>query len=85
MSKAGSSLVWGSAKNPECRPFNVTELQKIDFSKIDLSELFSEIRAKTNMENVTKAASTLGEDWQAKMQAAKEKAPHNTAKDSDHQ
>ncbi|NCP62693.1 MAG: conjugal transfer protein TraN [Alphaproteobacteria bacterium] len=61
----------GDAEHPDCRPFTVTELQNIDFSKIDLSELYSEIRAKTNIDNVAKAARNLGENWQSKIKAAK--------------
>ncbi len=36
-------LSWGSAENPDCRAFTVDELQRIDFSKINLSELFHDL------------------------------------------
>ncbi|MDA0344656.1 MAG: conjugal transfer protein TraN [Proteobacteria bacterium] len=69
--RAQLGIGWGDAEHPDCRPFTVTELQNIDFSKIDLSELYSEIRAKTNIDNVAQAASNLGENWQSKIKAAK--------------
>ncbi len=69
--RAQLGIGWGDAKHPDCRPFSVTELQNIDFSKIDLSELYSGIRAKTNIDNVAKAANNLGENWQSKIKAAK--------------
>jgi conjugal transfer mating pair stabilization protein TraN len=37
---------WGDAKAPDCSGFTVTELQNLDFSKMDLSEFYAEITAK---------------------------------------
>lgn len=37
---------WGAADAPDCRALTISELQRIDFSKVDLSELFGEINAK---------------------------------------
>lgn len=39
-------LSWGSAKKPLCRGFTVDELTRIDFNKLDLSEIFQEILEK---------------------------------------
>ncbi len=36
-------LSWGSATHPKCRGFSVEELQRIDFSKIDLSEALADL------------------------------------------
>lgn len=33
---------WGSAKEPDCRALSIEELQKADWSKIDLSEFFGD-------------------------------------------
>lgn len=46
-------LGFGSSKNPSCEGFTAQELEKLDFSKIDLSEFYKDIVA--NMENVTKS------------------------------
>jgi type-F conjugative transfer system mating-pair stabilization protein TraN len=37
-------LDYGSAKYPSCRGLTISELTRIDFSKIDLSELFADIK-----------------------------------------
>ena len=42
---------WGSAKEPDCSAFSVEEMSKLDFSKMDLSELFDDL-----MKNIDKTA-----------------------------
>ena len=39
-------LSWGSADKPDCRGLTVAELSQVDFSKIDTTELFSDIAAR---------------------------------------
>jgi len=39
---------WGSSKSPECKGFTPQEFEKLDFSKIDLSEYLDEIKEKFN-------------------------------------
>ncbi|XVN42342.1 MAG: conjugal transfer protein TraN [Candidatus Rickettsia vulgarisii] len=41
--RAQLGLSFGVAQHPNCRGFTVEELQKIDFSKIDMSELFTDL------------------------------------------
>ncbi len=36
-------LSWGDAEHPNCRAFTVDELQRIDFSRINLSEIFADL------------------------------------------
>lgn len=36
-------ISWGSAKSPDCRGFKPDEFAKLDFSKMDLSEFYSQI------------------------------------------
>jgi conjugal transfer mating pair stabilization protein TraN len=38
-------ISWGSAENPQCRGFTPEEFQKIDFSKIDLTEFVKDIQS----------------------------------------
>lgn len=45
---------WGSPENPSCEGFTAQELEKIDFSKLDLSGFYDDIYA--NMTNVSKQA-----------------------------
>ena len=39
-------LGWGETEHPQCRGFTVDELSRLDFDKLDLSELFAEIALK---------------------------------------
>lgn len=43
-------IKWGKAEKPKCRGLTLDELQKIDFSKIDLSEVIEDIKVdKTSL------------------------------------
>lgn len=42
---------WGKPKHPQCRGFTVDELSRIDFDRLDLSELFTEMMARTKAIN----------------------------------
>ncbi len=48
--KSFNGIGWGSPKNPICRGFTPEEFQALDFSKMDLSEYYSEIEARTQGE-----------------------------------
>lgn len=63
---------WGSSENPNCRAFTLEELQKIDFSKIDLSELFQDIRMQTKAKNVSYAAEKMTQNWSDKVKSVRE-------------
>lgn len=41
---------WGGAESPNCRGFTPEEFQMLDFSRIDLSEYFGDIRTKATQE-----------------------------------
>lgn len=41
--RAQIKLGWGKAKKPLCRGFTIQEIQRIDFSKLDLREAFEDI------------------------------------------
>lgn len=41
---------WGTPRNPYCRGFTPEEFQALDFSKMDLSEYYSDIEARTQSE-----------------------------------
>lgn len=40
--------IWGAAQSPNCRGFTVDEFAMLDFSRIDLSEYFTEITEKVS-------------------------------------
>jgi conjugal transfer mating pair stabilization protein TraN len=41
--RAQIGMGWGSPKEPLCRGFTISEIQRIDFSKLDLREVFEEL------------------------------------------
>lgn len=43
---------WGSSQSPDCRGFTPDEFQKLDFSKIDLSEYINDVQSKVTIEGV---------------------------------
>lgn len=61
---------WGDVRRPNCRPFTVDEVTAIDFSQIDLSELFEDLLSKTNLESMTASAKQMSTKWNDKIQAA---------------
>lgn len=65
--RAQLGISWGDAEHPQCRGFKIEELQQIDFEKIDLSELFEEIQAQTNIEKFKQTAENLKDTWTAKV------------------
>ncbi len=40
-------IAWGDAKSPNCQSLSLEQIQGLDFGKIDLSELYGDIKAKT--------------------------------------
>ena len=47
---AFNEIGWGTPKNPYCRGFTPEEFQALDFSKMDLSEYYADIEARTQSE-----------------------------------
>lgn len=41
--RAQLGIGWGAPKNPACSGFSVTQLQSIDFAKLDLTEFYASI------------------------------------------
>lgn len=44
--KAFNVIGWGPIKHPDCRGFTADEFQALDFSKMDLSEYYSDLEAR---------------------------------------
>jgi conjugal transfer mating pair stabilization protein TraN len=61
------ALDFGCAESPNCRPFTVNELQRLDFNKINFAELYAEIQAKAQVQTIAGTAQRLGQDWGAKV------------------
>ncbi|CAD7774720.1 Type-1V conjugative transfer system mating pair stabilization [Candidatus Methanoperedenaceae archaeon GB50] len=45
-SPSNPDACWGSAKSPDCRGFTPEEFQRLDFSKIDLTEFYEHIKTR---------------------------------------
>jgi conjugal transfer mating pair stabilization protein TraN len=67
--RAQIGLGWGTPKKPLCRGLTLAELQRVDFSKLDLSEFFAEVAARFKSqdmdeikEKVSKRLQNLQED-----------------------
>lgn len=67
---------WGEAEHPNCRGFTITELSRLNFDHLNLSELYSDIRVK--QVNYPKLASGLKDNWKAKMPQMKKKFSSQT-------
>lgn len=52
-------LGWGTPKHPACRGMTIQEIQRVDFSKLDLSEVYQEIRSKSKVPNTDKITTEL--------------------------
>ena len=50
--KAQLGRGWGTPENPSCEGFTAQDLEKIDFSKMDLAGFYDDVYA--NMANVSK-------------------------------
>lgn len=46
-------ISWGDAKHPQCRGFTADEISRIDFSKLDLSELYEELMSRYKEKDLT--------------------------------
>ncbi len=59
-------LGWGEPKHPLCRGFTIDEIQRIDFSKLDLREVFEDLMQnfKADKLNVNDMSKTINERMQ---------------------
>ncbi|OJW46973.1 MAG: hypothetical protein BGO67_09760 [Alphaproteobacteria bacterium 41-28] len=52
---------WGSPKHPLCRGFTIEEIQRIDFSKLDLREVFEDLMKNFNPGKMQGIGNKVGE------------------------
>ncbi|MEN8236793.1 MAG: conjugal transfer protein TraN [Pseudomonadota bacterium] len=58
---------WGDPKYPNCRGLTVAEISRVDFSKLDLREVFEDIMHKTNKPDFKKFTTELQHNAGAKI------------------
>jgi conjugal transfer mating pair stabilization protein TraN len=66
--KAQIGKSWGSPEGPNCSGFTPSEFERIDFSKIDLSEFIAEIMANVKMPDLGSMGQQVQSTVQQKMQ-----------------
>lgn len=74
--RAQLGLAFGSGKRPQCQGLTLDQLTKIDFSKIDLSELFKDMAAKTKVPLMSKVTQGIQQSFQNKTHAIQKEHPH---------
>ncbi|PCH56130.1 MAG: hypothetical protein COC15_03630 [Legionellales bacterium] len=52
---------WGNAKNPDCRGLTPDEIAKIDFSKVDLSFLYEDIKSRLKKYDMQRISESVNE------------------------
>jgi conjugal transfer mating pair stabilization protein TraN len=54
-------LGWGSAEEPLCRGFTIEEIQRIDFSKLDLREVYEELMKNYSLSKLQRTGEKIGD------------------------
>lgn len=60
-------LGWGSPKAPNCRALTVEEFSKVDFNKVNFSEVFRDVLAKIKLPDTGKILSHFQKNWEARL------------------
>ena len=60
---------WGDPKNPNCQPLSIEDLQKIDFNKVDLREVYGELLSKLNISKHNNIKKDTSKSLDAKLKA----------------
>jgi Type-1V conjugative transfer system mating pair stabilisation len=79
--RAQLGIGWGTAETPSCRGLRPEELSRIDFSRLDLSEVFEDIMASYKAPNVSSLQTITAErlkDNLRHIQVGAKKQPLNT-------
>ena len=79
--RAQLGIGWGTAETPSCRGLRPEELSRIDFSRLDLSEVFEDLIASYKAPNVAHLQTVTAErlkDNLRHIQAGTKKQPLNT-------
>ena len=58
---------WGSVEAPNCRPLTIQEFTRVDFKRINFSEVFSDVMSKVKVPDAHKMATQLKEDWMKRL------------------
>lgn len=65
--RAQLGIGWGTAKEPQCRALTIDELSRIDFEKLDLSELIHDLMASAKIPDTQAMGKQFLEDWKQRL------------------
>ncbi len=60
--RAQLDINWGDAENPNCRAITITELQQLDLSQIDFSEIYEDLSANYREINNSKTQDNINQE-----------------------
>lgn len=60
-------LGWGSPESPNCRPFTIAELSRIDFNRINFSEIFADVMQRVKVPDTSKILTQFQSDWKDRL------------------
>ena len=66
--KAQLGLSWGSVEQPDCSPMTIEQLQRLDFSKINLQEIYQDAAKNLNQEKMGQTQEQLKQKVETKYQ-----------------
>ena len=67
---------WGTSKDPDCSAFSVEELTKLDFSKMDLSELYADLFQNVSQKALKTVPHQLKDQMPTAQKKLKERGDH---------
>lgn len=65
--RAQLGIGWGTAIEPQCRALTIDELSRIDFEKLDLSELIHDLMASAKIPDTQAMGKQFLEDWKQRL------------------
>jgi len=69
------SISWGTPENPDCRGFTADELSRLNFDRLDLGEIYTEISARVKQSTDTVIKRNLSDRIQKMTHGLKNKSP----------
>lgn len=65
--RAQLGIGWGSAEHPNCRALTVEELTRIQFDRLNLSEITADLVSKINVPDIGKVTERFADDWRERL------------------
>lgn len=69
--RAQLGIDWGSAEHPNCRALSVEELTRIQFDRLNLSEITADLVGKIKAPDIGRITERFAEDWRERLPTSK--------------